>query len=72
MKQRNELHGAPGAQDSREQQRNSIARRAYELFVQRGQTHGNDLEDWLRAERELAHELFGAGGRKTDPGRSHS
>jgi hypothetical protein len=30
-----------------------IARRAYELFEQRGQAHGHDVEDWLRAEDEL-------------------
>ena len=31
----------------------AIARRAYELFLERGGAHGNDLDDWLRAEREL-------------------
>jgi HSP20 family protein len=31
----------------------SVARRAYELFEGRGRQHGNDLEDWLRAESEL-------------------
>jgi len=30
-----------------------IARRAYELFQERGRQPGRDLEDWLRAEREL-------------------
>ena len=30
-----------------------IARRAYELFQQRGGEHGRDWEDWLTAEREL-------------------
>jgi hypothetical protein len=24
-----------------------IANRAYELFVQRGRTHGHDVDDWL-------------------------
>ncbi|MGH7905392.1 MAG: DUF2934 domain-containing protein, partial [Candidatus Binataceae bacterium] len=33
--------------------REEIARRAYELFDQRGRGHGYDVEDWLRAEREL-------------------
>ncbi len=33
-----------------------IASRAYELYVQRGGEHGKDVEDWLRAERELSHE----------------
>ena len=27
--------------------------RAYELYVERGQTDGDELADWLRAEREL-------------------
>lgn len=30
-----------------------IARRAYELYLARGGEHGHDVEDWLRAEREL-------------------
>jgi len=30
-----------------------IAERAYELFMARGGSHGNDLDDWLRAESEL-------------------
>jgi hypothetical protein len=32
----------------------AIARRAFELFVARGQQHGHDIDDWLQAERELA------------------
>jgi hypothetical protein len=31
-----------------------IARRAYELYLGRGQTLGHELEDWLQAERELS------------------
>jgi hypothetical protein len=31
----------------------SIASRAFELFLERGGAHGNDVDDWLRAEREL-------------------
>jgi len=30
-----------------------IANRAYELYVQRGQEHGHDFEDWLEAERQI-------------------
>lgn len=30
-----------------------IARRAHELYVERGGEPGRDLEDWLRAEAEL-------------------
>ncbi len=33
----------------------AIAYRAYDLFQRRGRNHGHDLEDWLRAENELAH-----------------
>ncbi len=36
-----------------------IAERAYELYVQRGQEDGHDLEDWLKAERQiLPKEIF--------------
>src|SRR6185503_3676807 len=31
----------------------AISRRAYELFESRGREVGQDLEDWLHAEREL-------------------
>ena len=31
----------------------TIRLRAYELFIARGATHGDDLADWLRAEQEL-------------------
>jgi hypothetical protein len=30
-----------------------IRRRAFEIFLARGAAPGQDLEDWLRAEREL-------------------
>ncbi len=30
-----------------------IARRAFELYCERGGQHGYDIDDWLRAEREL-------------------
>ena len=30
-----------------------IRRRAYELYVERGETPGNENEDWLIAEREV-------------------
>jgi hypothetical protein len=31
-----------------------IARRAYEIYLARGQTPGRELEDWLQAQRELS------------------
>ena len=40
-----------------------IARRAYEIYVQRGCLDGSDREDWRRAERELK-----APGRDSDRG----
>lgn len=33
--------------------RETIARRAYELYLARGGRDGRDVEDWLHAEREL-------------------
>jgi hypothetical protein len=41
---------APGRRPTRE----DVARRAYEIYLQRGGTHGYDIEDWLTAERELS------------------
>lgn len=37
-----------------------IARRAYELYEQRGRQEGRDVEDWVKAEQQLA----GAAGKK--------
>jgi DUF2934 family protein len=36
-----------------------IARRAHELYLQRGGEHGKDVEDWVRAEKELTDEPDG-------------
>ena len=36
---------------------NSIARRAFEMFEDRGRAFGHDLEDWLRAESEFLHPI---------------
>jgi hypothetical protein len=33
--------------------RNEIARRAYELYFEGGRLDGRDLDDWLKAEREV-------------------
>jgi hypothetical protein len=30
-----------------------VRKGAYDLFLQRGSTHGNDLEDWLKAEKKI-------------------
>ena len=34
-----------------------IEKKAYELFEQRGASHGSDLEDWLEAERIILAEI---------------
>ncbi len=34
--------------------RDGIARRAYEIYVQRGGQNGTDVEDWLKAEKEIS------------------
>lgn len=34
-----------------------VALRAHELYLQRGSKDGHDVEDWLRAERELRYPL---------------
>jgi hypothetical protein len=33
--------------------REEIERRAYELYLARGEVRGHDRDDWLQAEREL-------------------
>ncbi|NGZ97053.1 MAG: hypothetical protein CV089_13200 [Nitrospira sp. WS110] len=33
-----------------------IARRAYELYLERGGINGHEVEDWLQAEREILEE----------------
>jgi len=45
-----------------------IARRAYELYLRRGATHGLALADWLEAERELTRREK-HGGTKGAPSR---
>ena len=34
-----------------------IRKRAYQLFEARGWPQGHELNDWLRAEREIKHHL---------------
>jgi hypothetical protein len=40
-----------------------IARRAYQLYEERGGEHGRDQEDWFQAERELRLFLHDAVGK---------
>jgi len=39
-----------------------VARRAYELYLARGAGDGQDFDDWLAAERELANNRRGDAG----------
>lgn len=43
----------PNSTPQRRTTENDIARRAYDLYLARGREDGHDVEDWLRAEREL-------------------
>ena len=38
-------------------EREAVARLAYELYLRRDREHGNDIEDWLTAERMLKETL---------------
>ncbi len=40
----------------REPSGEEIARRAHELYLHRGSEHGKNVEDWVRAEKELTNE----------------
>ena len=40
-----------------------IELRAHQIYVERGGAHGQDVEDWLQAERELL-EKYGKAGLK--------
>lgn len=42
--------------ERKELSRETIAHRAYQLYVQRGGQPGKDVEDWVRAEQELGTE----------------
>ncbi|HYH00309.1 MAG TPA: DUF2934 domain-containing protein [Terriglobales bacterium] len=37
----------------------AIRERAYEIYEQRGGQHGADMEDWIRAEREIIERFRG-------------
>ena len=44
---------SPSAEQLGDVPETAVARRAYELYEQRGGAHGHDIDDWLLAEREL-------------------
>lgn len=41
-----------------------IAEKAYALFLERGAAHGDDVTDWLQAERIIQEELAAEKARK--------
>lgn len=49
----NVIVGSEKHQIPHEEFRDHIARRAYELFEQRGSQHGQDVDHWIQAEKEL-------------------
>lgn len=60
---------APGGNSSAEPTRqpaesrlNRIARRAHEIYEERGGEHGKSMEDWLKAERQIDAEIDRASG----------
>jgi hypothetical protein len=52
------LDASAAARPDREQ---LIASRAYSLYLDRGMTHGADVEDWLEAERQIDDEFNSTG-----------
>ena len=44
-----------------------IRRRAYELYVQRGNQSGSELDDWIQAEEEILQAQEQKQQRKTSP-----
>jgi DUF2934 family protein len=56
-----ELASPPGHSD-----RDRVAVRAYELYEARGRAEGQELDDWLSAERELNSEVPAFAGRDQD------
>jgi hypothetical protein len=52
--------------------RNEIACRAYELYLQRGCEDGRDVDDWIRAEKELTDKAAVAPARTGFPQASRS
>jgi len=55
--------------ENKEVSRESVAQRAYELYVERGTNNGNDVEDWLKAEKELSQSPV-ADAVKSDKGQN--
>jgi hypothetical protein len=50
---------SPVASLARVPTHDEIARRAYQIYEERGGEHGRDWDDWLQAERELRQAAAG-------------
>jgi hypothetical protein len=51
-------HSLPTAEgDLRERRLDRIAIRAFELYDARGGEHGQDLDDWLQAEKQIDYAI---------------
>jgi Protein of unknown function (DUF2934) len=57
-KSRKKAQSAPKVPPAVRPDADLIRERAYELYLQRGH-HGDPMEDWLRAERELIEQTAG-------------
>ena len=53
----NSLSTVPVVENHTEASIEAVAARAYQLYVERGCTHGHDLEDWIEAERQIRMEM---------------
>ncbi len=53
MKKTNGSNGSIGSNGEGLNNPDAVAKRAYEIYQNRGGTDGADLDDWLEAEREL-------------------
>jgi hypothetical protein len=42
-----------------------VAKRAYEKWLKRGCTHGQDMQDWIEAEKEVLAEMKGTASATT-------
>lgn len=53
-----------GARTTTQPSREAVAKRAYELYLQRGSVPGYEMEDWLTAEAELTAAAAPPGDRE--------
>jgi hypothetical protein len=54
MKEATALKSKKAAATKSRPSQDDIAARAYQIYLERGATPGDPMQDWLRAERELA------------------